>query len=772
MLAAMGGQGGSFLDRKAQADIQSGKSSFLGTYALARATGDNRKNALKEAVTFGRGAGKGIAEYAKSAGIGGAMVAGTVVGGLISSGAKKTDTTMQGIGQALSMGGMGAGIGMMVGGPVGAAIGGGLGLAAGGVMGVMGARQAQEEEKKAARERARQEAFGGLNTLNQRTIRTRIDKMTARQTEVLDAQVAKDLRGQIHSQLRQSLSDSARAGDYDTSGYNTFKDIYGFGAQTRFDEGDAFKRAADMQKYLAENTNTLTEEQKKLINSMIEADKAYDTVKKGLDDMTDAQLKAFADEMEISVDDLELASRTFVRSNNDLFSALGMTEEQAQKVADKFGKNLVKDLITLDEAVTNLGFSLDEQGKVIDDAASRAVAAQRTMSRVLQPIRSELEALEKQSRYEAAGESFFNLFGAGNKEVMTAGGEFLEAFMDTKFQERIDAANKPADQQESFRTYVDRITTLLNNQLVAAKAQGADPAVIAFLEGQVTGSGGLISNLNAAVSSLTLRLQEDPAMVKSLQGMVDTAVAALNTEAFRGLSEADQQNVINQRVGQIEQLLSSSGIEITPDSSAQIKSMILAGMQDSGAFQTLAIVNGFNQGTAQMIERLNGVVLQVEGQDSGGDTRSPRRSRTGDTTSSRWKGTLGKHMAFSSLVPGNRTITSGVRNFGLGSPSSDHLTGNAYDLTGDNLGQYAGAVNGAGGFAEFHGSAGSRHLHVVPPMGDTTTPAMLSAMSSAGGSMTNNYTINVNGGSDPADVVARKVIDEIDRRERTNRERS
>jgi hypothetical protein len=545
-------------------------------------------------------------------------------------------------------------------------------------------------------------------------------------------------------------------------------------SSSRFDEGDAFKRAADMQKFLAENTNTLTEEQKKLINSMIEADKAYDTVKKGLDDMTDAQLKAFADEMEISVDDLELASRTFVKTNNDLFSALGMTEEQAQKVADKFGKNLVTDLITLDEAVTNLGFSLDEQGKVMDDAASRAVAAQRTMRRVLQPIRSELEALEKQSRYEAAGESFFNLFGAGNKEVMTSGGEFLEAFMDTKFQERIDSANKPADQQESFRTYVDRITTLLNNQLVAARAQGADPAVIAFLEGQVTGSGGLISNLNAAVSSLTLRLQEDPAMVKSLQGMVDTAVAALNTEAFRGLSEADQQNVINQRVGQIEQMLSASGIQITSESSAQIKSMILAGMQDSGAFQTLAIVNGFNQGTAQMIERLNGVTLKVESQGGGGtdDTRSPRRSRTGDTTSSRWKGTLGKHMAVSSLVPGNRTITSGVRDFNLGSPSSDHLTGNAYDLTGDNLGQYAGAINDSGGFAEFHGSAGSRHLHVVPPMGDSTTPAMVGGMSSSSGSMTNNYTINVNGGSDPADVIARKVIDEIDRRERTSRERS
>jgi hypothetical protein len=772
-LASAGGAGGSILGRKALADAQAGKNTMLGAYGSARLAGGSRAQAAKEAITFGKSAGRGIAEYAKGAAVGGAMVAGTVVGGLISSKARKTDATMQGIGQALSMGGMGAGMGMMIGGPAGAAIGGGLGLAAGAVMGVMGARKAQEEEEKTARERARQEAFGGLNTLNQTTVRTRIDKMTARQNEVLDAQVAKDRRGQIHSQLRTSLSASARQGDYTTSGYNAFTDIYGFASSSRFDEGDAFKRAADMQKFLAENTNTVTEEQKKLINSMIEADKAYDTVKKGLDDMTDAQLKAFADEMEISVDDLELASRTFVRSNNDLFSALGMTEEQAQKVADKFGKNLVTDLITLDEAVTNLGFSLNEQGKVMDDAASRAVAAQRTMRRVLEPLNNALEALEKQSRYEAAGESFFNLFGAGSKEVTTSGTEYLGAFMDTKFQERINAANDP-NNTETFQQYVQRITDLLKGQLDAARTQGADPAVIAFLDAQVNGVNGVVDRLKLAISDLALRLQEDPAMVASLQGMVNTAVSALNTEAFRKLSEADQQNVINQRVGQIEQMLSSSGIEITPDSSAQIKAMILAGMQDSGAFQTLAIVNGFNQGTAQMIERLNGVTLKVESQGGGDtdDTRSPRRSRTGDTTSSRWRGTLGKHMAVSSLVPGNRTITSGVRDFNLGSPSSDHLTGNAYDLTGDNLGQYAGAINDSGGFAEVHGSAGSRHLHVVPPMGDSTTPAMVGGMSSAGGSMTNNYTINVNGGSDPADIIARKVIDEIDRRERTSRERS
>jgi hypothetical protein len=76
-------------------------------------------------------------------------------------------------------------------------------------------------------------------------------------------------------------------------------------------------------------------------------------------------------------------------------------------------------------------------------------------------------------------------------------------------------------------------------------------------------------------------------------------------------------------------------------------------------------------------------------------------------------------------VTGKRNVTSMWRNHGLGSSNSDHVTGRALDVTGQNLGAYAAKIRSMGGFAEFHGTDADRHLHVVPPqlpMGDRPTP--------------------------------------------------
>jgi hypothetical protein len=78
-----------------------------------------------------------------------------------------------------------------------------------------------------------------------------------------------------------------------------------------------------------------------------------------------------------------------------------------------------------------------------------------------------------------------------------------------------------------------------------------------------------------------------------------------------------------------------------------------------------------------------------------------------------------------SALTGKRTVTSSYRTTGLGSINSDHVTGRAYDLVGQNLGQYQSLVRSTGGFAEFHGVNKARHLHVVPgsgAMGDNGMP--------------------------------------------------
>jgi hypothetical protein len=159
------------------------------------------------------------------------------------------------------------------------------------------------------------------------------------------------------------------------------------------------------------------------------------------------------------------------------------------------------------------------------------------------------------------------------------------------------------------------------------------------------------------------------------------------------------------------------------------------------------------------------------------DTYSPRGKGIGDTTSSRLEQTMGRHAAMNGQLAGTRNITSAFRTFGLGSPSSDHATGRAYDLTGQNLGAYSKLVHANGGFAEFHGNNANRHLHVVPgpgAMGDTAVPSFgkmpQSMPGQSGSSVTNNITVNGAPGQSP-EAIAAAVIQKIDARERNIRER-
>ena len=159
------------------------------------------------------------------------------------------------------------------------------------------------------------------------------------------------------------------------------------------------------------------------------------------------------------------------------------------------------------------------------------------------------------------------------------------------------------------------------------------------------------------------------------------------------------------------------------------------------------------------------------------DTSSPRAGAIGDTSVSKTLGrTMSRHNYFNGLVGGKRSVTSSWRNYGLGSPSSDHVTGNAYDLTGQNLGMYANLINTSGGFAEFHGSAGSRHLHVVPPpspMGDTSSGRMGSVGASPASSTYEGDSFNITVvESKDAKATAQEVVRQIAEIQKTWRRRS
>jgi len=154
------------------------------------------------------------------------------------------------------------------------------------------------------------------------------------------------------------------------------------------------------------------------------------------------------------------------------------------------------------------------------------------------------------------------------------------------------------------------------------------------------------------------------------------------------------------------------------------------------------------------------------------DTTTPR----GDTTSSRLSQTMARHAAMDSQLTGKRNVTSAYRTVGLGSINSDHVTGRAYDLTGQNLGAYSRLVHENGGFAEFHGTQANRHLHVVPARaGDTSSPMApmgMSTMTAGSGGSTNYFNIEINGATQSPEAIANMVMAKIAEKERNARERS
>jgi len=160
------------------------------------------------------------------------------------------------------------------------------------------------------------------------------------------------------------------------------------------------------------------------------------------------------------------------------------------------------------------------------------------------------------------------------------------------------------------------------------------------------------------------------------------------------------------------------------------------------------------------------------------DTRTPRGQAFGDTTSSRLSQTMSRHASMNSALTGKRTVTSSYRTTGLGSINSDHVTGRAYDLVGQNLGQYQSLVKSTGGFAEFHGVNKARHLHVVPgsgAIGDNMMPVARSLqqpMTVGSGGKGNEYNFYVTGSQNAsANEIAEIVMQRVRDTERSNSER-
>lgn len=316
---------------------------------------------------------------------------------------------------------------------------------------------------------------------------------------------------------------------------------------------------------------------------------------------------------------------------------------------------------------------------------------------------------------------------------------------------------------EELKAWAAELLAADGSGLVGQAPMGQLTAALANLDsGGLQGTGEIFKSLPAVFTQLA---QINPEKYNALQEFLDPTKQSSLREG-KGLNELSGDQIYKVLSSQLGNLLPEmpgwQKLSTTvPDVEGDLTNL---GIKASEA--------------AAAIESVSAILYEIAGGTPATgkkppDTRTPR----GDTASSRFNATFMKHQALSSMVTGKRQITSGVRNFNLGSINSDHVTGGALDLVGQNLGQYKSAVEANGGFAEFHGVNSARHLHVVPnarATGDSSTAVSVGSVGQDGSTMggsTNNYSININGYNKSPQQLAAEVLALIKSNERSITER-
>lgn len=432
-----------------------------------------------------------------------------------------------------------------------------------------------------------------------------------------------------------------------------------------------------------------------------------------------------------------------------LRQATGMTQEEIMTLANKMGVNLYDDTLKLEDAITGLGKTFTRTAKELDDAIKDSV---------LNAL-DNLEKFKTESEMEEAVRSAQNAFNAGpSMDTVKSVISELTMFLQNKYPnnqakvlgsifEMFDPESPnyilgnnvlgqgfgklPPDKQKEMQD------AIRNQFLMPAVGEAADVGASQI--------GGKLAAENLVVDqgSMTRINSQIQAILKSGdQAKIDKMQGFLKYGNLANMSSAQAATAIEQalgvqpgslfREGSFTERL-DEGLKLDPLSEEvknDIVNAVATGIDTKPAWWDTDVPDWWAQG----LKIENNKIIPA-------DTRTPRRGKFGDTAvSKRLRSTLGAHASMNGMLTGKRTITSAFRTTNLGSMNSDHAAGAAYDLTGQNLGQYAKMVRSGGGFAEFHGVNANRHLHVVPRTGDTS-----SSRDGKGGGMAAppNVTVNV-----------------------------
>ena len=640
-------------------------------------------------------------------------------------------------GGALMGAGAGAALGTMVGGPMGAAVGAMLGAAVGGISGAINRYKGENKKLKAA---------------------------------------AQQRGGEILNEVVQSF---AEAGDFSKTRSLTDKlqkeadQIRGLGLEGM--------RRTDRLVKLKElkESGKITSEQMELLSNGVTA------YVDGLDNQA-KNIRVVSDVIE----------NNFNRNMSAMTTITGKTQQEIMNLAQEMGVNLYDATLETTDVLQKMGIAMkytaeQVRGAIID-----------VQQGALDPLRTKVAKLDADRQIETLVQSMADMGSAAEDQDVLNFGTDLVDLLNIKFPESPsqnlqraidtikmailpggplasmanliqssllpDLAGAAATQKQNLPNTLAGIIaggfaeqgTILSADQLAAQIRNLSPEQLAQLEGSISDGSIFGQGRGTSVSGKIDRPSGGTMDIGGLTGIDFKTVMQGSAEAALALLSEEQRAMVDQ-IGQV----------------------MTGALNDAPGWWTnppewWSTVPSGDTATPR--------VKQI------GDTSTPKMSKIGDTATSQVAQTLSKHRMIDSGVKGKRKVTSSLRDYNLGSINSDHVTGNAYDLTGQNLGEYAWAVKAGGGLAEFHGWGSSRHLHVVPGMnhlgqwwedykwgqelagrtGDSPTPAIpkIGANPSSVGS-TANYSVVVNGANSDPNQIADAVINKIQRMERDKKER-
>lgn len=745
---------------------------------------------------LGLGAQDGSAAPFQAVGGAVSLIPGAQMAGLAISGAGTAltaDNTFKGA-AAGAMGG--AALGLLIGGPVGAAIGAGIGTVAGAFSGAI-----------------RQYDIG-------------LSDNDAKWKDVVAIGMM-PITLWVENQRKNQTKDVARERVFEDARDVMTTAMTGGVERARRRVNEVSREVDKFSRFENEFSGKSMKERQKMADDLLAAGEITSEIAEGL---SARHMSEYGDELRLQGAALEEAADVglteFGRKLEGLTTISGKSESEIKSLADSMGVNLMDGTQSMIEALGSLGLATMKTAGEIKASTREAYA-----SGIETLFRAPAKAAEAASALDEMAEGMRAL-GPEGMDSMTLDNFFADmadaafvafegdplgaaVWMNNTFGPNGTAYQSVTGPLSGFGGVTAESGDQGDVQKLALQAMGqqSQQEVSNFTTALLTGSGiaGSQNQSNKLIEALTgLRLtaMNDPVAALKLENLETLMTSVVNKtgitdddgnivegEAAANLLESKVAAIMAPPIAGLEQLQVDFAAQATSDEIAALAAgeiseaatriieefgtAIREVMEDSPEWYKNhpkwydnppeGLMTAISSGLASMRPP------QVTVVDGDGKVTTTTDGDGDDTTSSRLASTMGRHGMFDSMLSGKRTITSSWRNWGLGSLNSDHVTGNAYDLQGQNLVGYSALVNRMGGFAEFHGSGAERHLHVVPgsvPLGDAMAP-VASPVIAVGASGGNNYSIQIypQPGQD-ANAIANAVVARIDQRDRNKKERS